>query len=417
SGTASATSIRKGSLSFYSYDAGLYGAYKIRVPKAGKYNITVEYRADSVGDTAAKMYILPISAKDSIPTEIATREPDAMVNFKGELLDTKQPFAQYKISAWPAPQAGEYIVVWVGSVGSARMNPANLIFDGCGETKADALIGEISLSDTELVAGESATIIPELYNGYTGDAVTGTITYSSSDSNVLSVDGTTVTAKKPGTATVYAEAAGCGNKVELDVKVFAANMSGVRAQYPLVEGMYGNKDIVKPNNITYAISGHRIDWFDYTGTYGGTTPSWNSQTARFMLKIGQYAAYKINVPAKGFYNVTLEYLVSEGDNSKADMYLLPGNTKKEDIVTALESVDPVFGDVDFLYSNHQGVSAGDILTYETGFDAKTAGEYLVVWKSNRLGAVRLKISFSTDAKRAKKRTGSLVESPFPIPNL
>ena len=112
--------------------------------------------------------------------------------------------------------------------------------EACGDEKVDALVGEIELSDTELVVGENATITSKLYNGMDGK-VAETATYTSSDSGVLSVDGTTVKANKPGKVTLYAEIEGFSNKVALDVTVTAANMSGVRAQYPTTEGTYGNK--------------------------------------------------------------------------------------------------------------------------------------------------------------------------------
>ena len=63
-----------------------YAAYKIRVPKAGKYDITVQYRKGSNG-TTGDMYILPISDKDNIATVLATATFKIPVNFKGDATD------------------------------------------------------------------------------------------------------------------------------------------------------------------------------------------------------------------------------------------------------------------------------------------------------------------------------------------
>ncbi|MBQ9985058.1 MAG: S-layer homology domain-containing protein, partial [Oscillospiraceae bacterium] len=408
SGTANSTSIRRGSLSFYSYVAGNYGAYKIRVPKAGKYNITVEYRADSVGDTSSKMYILPISRKDDIAQAINGKDPNAFVNFKGE---TTGAFADDFVSAgpfeWTAPQAGEYIVVWVASEDATRINPANLIFDG-GTGKAP-LTAESSLSKTmlNLAQGEKTTItttsvtMSDLSAGGAEDIAI--ITYESSDTNVVTVSGNVITAVGEGSAKIYTKN-GDFILAEDEIKVSNLEYSGFYASYPTFvgNGGYASGTLANPGAIAYANSGWRVDGFDYTGTYGSTSPSWHGDVARFMLRTGEYAAYKIDIPEKGFYDVTLEYLVRTGDAGCADMYLLPGDTKKEDIEDAIAKAEPLISQVNFSLAAHTGVSDNTTLKKETSFDIKEKGEHLVVWvNTGSVGAVRPKnLIFDGGDKRA-----------------
>ena len=246
--TASSLSWNRGAISIQAGQVGQYGAYKIRVPNAGKYNGTVQYRIRP-GSATGKMYILPISEKDNIANAIKNEQAKVTVAFSDGTTDQGGAAAFNNAEfEWEAPSAGEYIVVWVAETVGA-MRPANIILDGCGDEKVDALVGEITLSDTELVAGDNATITSALYNGYTGAVITEAVTYTSSDASVLSVEGASVTAEKAGNATLYAEVAGYPNKVALEVNVAEANApveltenvnfaSGAAIEYKIGEGEY-----------------------------------------------------------------------------------------------------------------------------------------------------------------------------------
>ncbi|MBQ2741521.1 MAG: hypothetical protein IJF32_01815, partial [Oscillospiraceae bacterium] len=185
-----------------------------------------------------------------------------------------------------------------GSKGA--MQPANLIFDGCGDEKTDALVGEITLSDTELVAGDNATISSSLYNGKTGAVVNGTVTYSC-DSDVLTVSGTTVIANKAGNATLYAAVTGYPNKVALGVTVAAANApveltknvnfaSGADIEYKISEGEY---TALSANDVKSITVGSKItvkvndDGDNFAGWVRGTENSknWISDESEYTFTI------------------------------------------------------------------------------------------------------------------------------------
>ena len=411
--TTNAASWNRSVLSLNAGAAGQYGAYKIRVPKAGKYDVTVQYRTRT-GGAEGEMYILPITAEADIATALSSATLRVTVDFgTGEDETAITAFHVAEAFSWTADKADEYIVVWKAKeAGSLR--PANLIFDGKGDGKAP-INAESSLAKAtlNLASGESTTItttsvtMSDLSAGSADDIAS--LTYESSDINVVTVSGNTVTAAGEGTAKVYTKS---GDLIiaENEITVIVPEYSGVRAQYPTNPTAYNlSTDTTTPDDIKYDISGKRVDWYAYTGTYNKTSaPAWNAGSANFYLSANEYAAYKINIPEMGFYNVKLEYRVRTGGGT-ANMYLLPGDTKEENIETVVESTTPFISNVNFLYSNYENTNDKALLNLEKSFDAKSAGEYIVVWMGVSDGTVRPNNLIFDGCKAGEEKNGLLGE--------
>ena len=386
--TTKAAGWNKGVLSLTAGAAGQYGAYKIRVPKAGKYDVTVQYRTRN-GGAEGEMYILPISAKDGIETALSSAMPKVTVDFGTSQDETTTTFHEAEAFMWTADKAGEYIVVWKAKeAGSLR--PANLILDGKGDGKAP-INAESSLAKAtlNLASGESTTItttsvtMSDLSAGSADDITS--LTYESSDTNVATVSGNTVTAAGEGTAKVYTKS---GDLIiaENEIKVSNLEYSGFYATFPtrVENGGYAGGTFVTPEELDYQSTGGRVEWYDYNGTWNETSaPNWNSSVANMFLNKGEYGAYKINLPAKGFYDVTLSYLARTG-GTVADMYLLPGDTKKEDIAEAVQDAEPIIKGLDFL-DTANGVADKTLCEYKLGYNAEAAGDLIVVWVCTKEG--------------------------------
>ena len=287
--------------------AGQYGAYKIRVPKAGKYLVNVQYRKRTDGGTGI-MYIIPGNTED-IAVAIANDQYkviDGLV-FSGSsneganvVFSDTATDDTFGTVYWEADKADEYIVVWKVTEKSKRIGPANLILDGCGDTKVPALVGKIELSDTELVAGENAEITAKLYNGMNGTAAEN-VTYRSSDSSIISVEGTTVTAKKAGEAILYAEAEGFGNSVALDVTVAAPAdapteltenvifAAGAAIEYKIGDGQYTtlSPNVVESISVGSEVTVKANDVDNFAGWVRGTENSknWISNESEYTFTI------------------------------------------------------------------------------------------------------------------------------------
>ena len=167
----------------------------------------------------------------------------------------------------------------------------------------------------------------------------------------------------------------------------AVEPSGVKVIYPMWQDSYFEEGRrLNPAEIDYTVSGGRISWHEFTGTVTGSA-AWGLGSLSIYLRKDEYAAFKIKVPASGYYDIKLDY-GSTADKTYATggaMYFLPGDTS--DIATALLTATPVMT-VDF--AGEVTTAWGDFDKYYKGMannvPSKTvedkdldAGEYIVVW--------------------------------------
>ncbi|MBQ7119349.1 MAG: S-layer homology domain-containing protein [Oscillospiraceae bacterium] len=127
---------------------------------------------------------------------------------------------------------------------------------------------------------------------------------------------------------------------------------------------------LKPDGITYANSNNTLQWVGTTST-NKTKYGWEAGYAFFNIPVGKYAAYKMNIPAKGEYVARLDY-ICRAAGSVADMYIIQGTP--DDIDAAIASATPVFENINFHSTTDKEKKYTTVI-----FNAETAGEYLMVW--------------------------------------
>ena len=174
----------------------------------------------------------------------------------------------------------------------------------------------------------------------------------------------------------------------------AAEPSGVTVVYPMVSFAYTEGS--QPTDIRYdnAASANRLNWHDNTTTVKDAPGNWGGNVLNlYFTSDEQYAAYRINVPASGAYDVSVK-CGTIADGSMGEMYILPADNTPAQIVTAFTEQEPVLK-ADFgaatasggtnigysqFYADWQGKTPSPAIPVATGVKVLDAGEYLVVWR-------------------------------------
>lgn len=215
-------------LSFNSTDE--YFAYRIMVPKNGKYDVSVMFSTQANG-TQGEMYIIPGNVTD-IPSALEGEKAVLTINSNSDtyggvinwtVLNKHWTGQTPSVTIKPATgkvvlEAGEHLVVWKG-VGDAHssskrytFHPATMVLDGGDATVINTAISAVNrvLSyDGTTTVTATGTLSTTGYTKTSGGAAT--FTYASSNPSVatVSADGT-VTAKNGGVAKITAT---CTNAV------------------------------------------------------------------------------------------------------------------------------------------------------------------------------------------------------------
>ncbi len=385
----SSTSSVSGGISWGTYalsahlKEGEYAALKIRVPKAGKYTVTQQYAKKTAG-TKNDMYILSANVTD-IPSALINATPVMTIDFYGETgtagAELTGGTAPSQSAEWEAEAPGEYIVVWKGtgdknSMGRYLVTLGDLTLSG-GDGKAPIWANSVLSKEIINVAtGETAEIsVDTLYmsDGSKGaSAEVNALTFESSDTSVVRIDGNKIVPVGEGKADVLTKSGDyvlCGN--EIAVIKSDVEMSGITVRYPLTQSEYVS--LANAALITYENSGNRIE-LDNPGGISGAL-GWERNSVAMHMRAAEYVSYKIMIPKKGYYNVTLGYNKhSSGTSGK--VFILPADTA--DVEGAIATATPVA--VMNCNGERSEYSESAPYTASGSFDAPSAGEYLLVFK-------------------------------------
>ncbi|MBQ9985423.1 MAG: hypothetical protein IJP38_03840, partial [Oscillospiraceae bacterium] len=122
-------------------------------------------------------------------------------------------------------------------------------------------------------------------------------------------------------------------------------------------------------------------WMYYDMTAGKAAaylPSYNPNYIQITSSVGQYFAIKIKVPESGKYDMSLVCYQHATIGGSADMYLLPGTTKQENIAALIETAETVNGNDVLFYADKNTYPT----TLNVAFDYQIlAGEYVLVFKA------------------------------------
>lgn len=132
------------------------------------------------------------------------------------------------------------------------------------------------------------------------------------------------------------------------------------------------------DEIDYADTKGMLEWGDYSGDCSVVTHNWGIEIRA--TDVGQWVAFKINIPVAGTYKASLTHGQSKSMGGYGNVYLLPGNTA--DISAALPNATPIRENVEFVNtSNSEYVPT----SFEEKVTAETAGEYLLVFEASKIG--------------------------------
>lgn len=196
--------------------AGYWASFKINVPASGKYNVFLNHIINKGTSTTkagfGDIYLLDADTKD-IAAALETATPinaEEIAYVSTEITSTQTP--KTKLCEDYTFEKGEYIIVFYSTRkhpdchNEAGMYPMSLVLEG--DAAAESYAGKVSLAKSELTAGESTTAETVIFNTETGSAVTGNVTYRSSDENVAKVEGNSVKAVGVGKAEIIATYSG-----------------------------------------------------------------------------------------------------------------------------------------------------------------------------------------------------------------
>lgn len=222
---------------------GDWVAFEINVPKAGKYDISLEHGiyTSSAAD-AAGMWILPLTNSDT-EKEYTDAEIDAALTDDTALTQTidfygdKNTSQTIDIGSYTFPSEGIYLVVYksITAGNGGHMYPGTLTLDGDGAGVENAIPMSMvtSVDNAELKVGSDAATAQMSADVYMSNlsTVTDGITYTSSDENVATVDEAgLITAKTYGTAKVTASAT-IGDYTLENSEEITVNADGISIAY------------------------------------------------------------------------------------------------------------------------------------------------------------------------------------------
>ncbi|MBE6913157.1 MAG: hypothetical protein E7473_11600, partial [Ruminococcaceae bacterium] len=217
----STSNVRNNGFRAYFSAGKTWFSIKVKVPVAGTYNVILGYDSDTSFDTECQLYILDGTAtKDDIVNSITNG-----TNLIGSVNCTngKQNGQQKTTVGSKALSAGEYVVVFrAANAKNIRVHDLRFV-SGDGSLKTP-MLAEMNVSKNEIEGNGIDTAIVSVSKLHMSDATLGTsddiaaITFASSDEEIATVSGTTVTGISAGDVKIYAKA---GDRVigEADITV------------------------------------------------------------------------------------------------------------------------------------------------------------------------------------------------------
>ena len=403
-------------LEINSNSAGDYFAVKINVPYDGDYVPTLKYmelKSPSDSDySKADVYILPEGTDVSTATDSDKKIIAEDLDFnKSDGINTGSSeyddLAEYTPNSSIRLSAGENILVFYvtdcgGGSSYTRVRPSKLtltsgtLAESDSYAKVPMYINEAKANDAELETGKSTTLeVSGWFNDGTAfDENSADVSFDTESENI-SIDGNTVTAKSAGTATVTATVTSGGKSISKDISLTVTSPVYSPA-YQLVYDFinidgYVHNDLFQ-QDVGFAQTEGTWAFHSWNGIETDKTTGKEKVTYKenYGLEInsnsaGDYFAVKINVPYDGDYVPTLKYMElkspSDSDYSKADVYILPEGT---DVSTATDSDKKIIAE-DLDFNKSDGINTGsseydDLAEYTPNSSIRlSAGENILVF--------------------------------------
>lgn len=359
----------------------VWWAIRVYVPKAGSYELSLNHSLRNNGGTSEIYFGKADETADSIASGTALL--NKIIFYHGSTdpeYGRITPAGNVKVSV-----PGEYIIVFksigqgdttsTGTTGSsARQYFKEVILDGCEEgTETAATIGSIKLGETDSIsAGSTAELTTTAYNGITAETIDASaVTYESSNSSILSIDGSTATAHKPGTVTITANSESWGNPVEKTVTVAPA------VPYSNAEVVYDIGSAGKDTASKTFVTTNGFWEFDRieSKSYSFNT---SSTAAKLQVNIApnEWWAVKVFVPKAGSYQLNINRLLHKW-GGQSEIYF--GEAGEDNCVeNIVEDSSKKVGEIGF----YAETAATSLDAANVGIvTASTSGEYFIVFKA------------------------------------
>ncbi len=372
---------------------GGYYALRIRVPKAGAYDMSV-WRNKITNCGTVGIYILPGDTAD-----IASALNGDTRVYIGDWY-AKENQGSDKINLGPVefPTAGEYYVVYKAEsrneLGNANVVAGRLILDG-GDGKM-AISASMSFDTKTINIGGSAfvSLVGYMTDESEIDVSKATVTYSSLDETVAEVtqEGEVI-GKAAGTARIKAVVNYNGDVIEAIGEIPVRALSETENSYVysfldhglehrrLIKGADGYDPIsFADTNDTWAFEAISANNF-----YGYANPStyideryglYSEMNIEYGGSPQDWLALRIKIPEEGDYEVSLMRRLATDGAKQMGVYLLPGNTPSAGLLSAMTE-DRKIGTF-----NNYHVSSNEISRVGVGLMSVAApGEYILCFKA------------------------------------
>ena len=349
-------------------------ALKVVVPQKGEYLVTQNFYDESSNGGIVDVYVLPGNTESSAIAAglIADNKLGTFDCYGGRSVRSEQ------LGFWNFAEKGEYLLVFRVNGKSAKSSGGYAYIGTTtlyGGEEARLMSLSASTGKKTLYQGDTTTISATTYMS---DGTIADIAYryeSLNDCAVVNRSGV-VTGLKNGTAQIKVSAVTAGGESKeaiITINVKTSDPSGERLVYDFLTGLSHGTDVRK---ITYAKTLNTWEYYaDGSGTCSFTINSYFGAWYQNFQKI-HYAAFKLNVTSAGDYMFTQNYAMWYG-GSYTGIYILPGDTPKDKILSSLNSTNKV-GEI------HMGSKSRVSKTSRVGmFSVPEAGEYLVVYKPER----------------------------------
>ncbi len=365
-------------------------AFRIKVPIAGKYDLTMSYRTPTAGyhNTPIGAYILPgsISGIDNIKSALTASTKVGQVTTYDSTAACELTFGT---ASFDAP--GEYILAIKGESTNTKDETRFAIFSFTlnGGSGIAPMGADVSLSKSSITLNETATIYTtNVWGSNATKYETGyNVEYTSETPDIVSVD--------PKTGVIHSLKRGEG-RVKATVSIGEVSIDYVKKINVVTAGI-DTKSGVKATINTHKYFAHRAELHDngndpagYEDTHGfwelaernprvGSVSSWSGRGLdMYGTGSGNYYALRINVPYAGIYSMSVVQNKTPS-SGLVGIYLIPGDA---------ENIKSELSDSTRIYSGDWYQSANSAATPISLGEVQFpyAGEYYVVFRCEGEGA-------------------------------
>ena len=372
-------------------------ALEINVPKAGKYDITLDHGSGKTsGAKRAAMWILPCDTADIASSLLEDSAVAAELSFFNPSQSADKITVSSDAGGYYFGEAGKYLVVFKALEGggaasdSFAMYPGNIILDG-----GDSVVPVCTKIEWIDKSNVKTTVV--MSDGEKADLSGAEITYSSTNPDVAEINAASgeITDKTVGDTEILVSVKTDEWETEASLAysvktvLAGASYSGITVAYGTYSGPGYEfaRGVDWPSTVTYELTRNFWQWHSSSVSQNGGSRADFNWNYGIQIPAGKndWTAIEINVPKAGKYEVLLEYgsAKSSGAAETGVWILNPGT---EDVAGSLKKETALTTSLSFM----NAAQSSSLVKVEKSlgeFNFETEGSYIVVYKSLSGGAM------------------------------